>query len=121
MLRSYMTTMQSDKCMPLSRYLNSASEVIDGRARRKRVMARSQSFEFPPKEGFIVTHFLTVADVQRSADFYQRILGGTILRSGEPTFLQIANTWLILNVGGGPTDDKPTVTLEPPQDPNRVS
>ena len=84
-------------------------------------MATSQSFEFPPKEGFIVTHFLTVADVQRSADFYQRILGGTILRSGEPAFLQIANTWLILNVGGGPTDDKPAVTLEPPQDPNRVS
>jgi predicted enzyme related to lactoylglutathione lyase len=84
-------------------------------------VATSQSFEFPPKEGFIVTHFLTVADVQRSADFYQRILGGAILRSGEPTFLQIANTWLILNVGGGPTDDKPTVTLAPPQDPNRVS
>jgi predicted enzyme related to lactoylglutathione lyase len=84
-------------------------------------VATSQSFEFPPREGFIVTHFLTVADVQRSADFYQRILGGTILRSGEPTFLQIANTWLILNVGGGPTDDKPTVTLEPPQDPNRIS
>jgi predicted enzyme related to lactoylglutathione lyase len=84
-------------------------------------VATSQSFEFPPREGFIVTHFLTVTDVQRSADFYQRILGATLLRSGEPTFLQIANTWLILNVGGGPTDDKPTVTLETPQDPNRVS
>jgi lactoylglutathione lyase len=84
-------------------------------------VATSQSFEFPPKEGFIVTHFLTVADVQRSADFYQRILGGTVLYSGEPTFLQIANSWLILNVGGGPTDDKPTVTLEPPQQPDRVS
>ena len=84
-------------------------------------MATSQTFEFPPREGFIVTHFLTVADVQRSADFYQRVLGATLLRSGEPTFLQIANSWLILNVGGGPTDDKPTVTLEPPQDPDRVS
>ncbi len=84
-------------------------------------MTTSQSFEFPPKEGFIVTHFLTVADVGRSADFYERILGGTVLRSGEPTFLQIANSWLILNVGGGPTDDKPTVTLAPPQDPDRVS
>jgi catechol 2,3-dioxygenase-like lactoylglutathione lyase family enzyme len=77
-------------------------------------MTTSQSFEFPPKEGFIVTHFLTVADVGRSADFYERILGGTVLRSGEPTFLRLANSWLILNVGGGPTDDKPTVTLAPP-------
>jgi hypothetical protein len=28
---------------------------------------------------------------------------------------------LILNVGGGPTDDKPEVTLEPPGDPSRTS
>jgi len=25
--------------------------------------------------------------------------------------MKLANSWLILNVGGGPTDDKPTVTL----------
>jgi len=84
-------------------------------------METSQTFELPPREGFIVTHFLTVADVGRSADFYQRILGATLLRSGEPTFLQIANGWLILNVGGGPTDDKPTVTLAPPERPDRVA
>jgi lactoylglutathione lyase len=84
-------------------------------------MATSQSFEFPPKEGFIITHFLTVADVRRSAEFYERILGGAILHSGEPTFLQVANSWLILNVGGGPTDDKPTVTLLPPEQLDRVS
>jgi lactoylglutathione lyase len=84
-------------------------------------MVTPQSFEFPPKEGFIVTQFLTVADVRRSAEFYERILGGTILHDGEPTFLQIANGWLILNVGGGPTDDKPTVTLVPPEHPDRVS
>ena len=84
-------------------------------------MTTSQTFEFPPKEGFIVTHFLTVADVGRSADFYQGVLGATVLRSGEPTFLRLANSWLILNVGGGPTDDKPSVTLETPQDPDRVS
>jgi predicted enzyme related to lactoylglutathione lyase len=84
-------------------------------------MATSPTFALPPQEGFIITHFLTVADVQRSAEFYQRILGGAIIRSGEPTILQIANSWLILNVGGGPTDDKPTVTLAPPQDPDRVA
>jgi lactoylglutathione lyase len=35
--------------------------------------------------------------------------------------MKIANSWLILNVDGGPTDDKPTVTLSPPTDPDRTS
>ena len=78
-------------------------------------------YQYPPKEGFILTHFLTVADVKRSAEFYLRILGGKVIRDGEPTIIQIANSWLILNVGGGPTDDKPTVTLHTPQNPNEVS
>jgi lactoylglutathione lyase len=84
-------------------------------------MNPNQPYQMPPTQGFVLTHFLTVADVQRSAEFYQRVLGGVVVRSGEPTVLQIANSWLILNVGGGPTDDKPTVTLRPPQDPNDVS
>ena len=44
-----------------------------------------------------------------------------MVRSGEPTIIQLANSWLIVNVGGGPTDDKPTVTLRPPVNPNEVS
>ena len=84
-------------------------------------MTTSQNYQLPPKEGFVLTHFLTVADVQRSAEFYLRILGGTLVRSGEPTIIRIANSWLILNVGGGPTDDKPTVTLHVPESLNEVS
>ncbi len=84
-------------------------------------MSTRADSHLPPKEGFILTHFLTVADVKRSAEFYVRILGGTVVRSGEPTIIQIANSWLIVNVGGGPTDDKPNVTLRPPQNPNEVS
>ena len=84
-------------------------------------MSNKEDYQLPPKEGFVLTHFLTVADVQRSAEFYLRILGGTIVRSGEPTIIHIANSWLILNVGGGPTDDKPNVTLRPPQNSNEVS
>jgi len=82
---------------------------------------KREDYQYPPKEGFILTHFLTVANVKRSAEFYLRIFGGKIIRSGEPTIIQIANSWLILNVGGGPTDDKPTVTLRTPQNPNEVS
>ena len=82
---------------------------------------REDSYQFPPKEGFILTHFLTVADVKRSAEFYSRILGGDVVLNSEPTILRIANTWLILNVGGGPTDDKPDVTLRTPQNPREFS
>ena len=79
-------------------------------------MTNSAEYALPPKAGFVLTHFLTVADVSRSAEFYARVLGGQVIRAGQPTILQVANSWIILNVGGGPTDDKPTVTLHPPHD-----
>jgi len=81
-------------------------------------MTSKANYSLPPHEGIVLTHFLTVADVERAADFYGRVLGGEIVRRGEPTFIRLANSWIIVNVGGGPTDDKPTVTLRPPDDPN---
>lgn len=35
--------------------------------------------------------------------------------------IQLANTWLIVNVGGGPTPDKPSVTLGVLADPDKIS
>jgi lactoylglutathione lyase len=70
---------------------------------------------------FIVTTTLIVADVARSAAFYRDMFGATVLREGEPTFLRFGNIWLILNVGGGPTDDKPNVVAAPPRDPDLLS
>ena len=78
--------------------------------------------DFPrPKEGIVLTHFIVTADVGRSRHFYADILGGEVVLDGEPTIVALGNSWVILNVGGPPTDDKPTVTLEPPRDPDRVS
>jgi catechol 2,3-dioxygenase-like lactoylglutathione lyase family enzyme len=78
--------------------------------------------EFPaPSEGFVLTHFIVSADVPRSAAFYKDVLGGEVVMEGEPTILQVANSWVIINVGGGPTEDKPDVVLDVPDDPNRVS
>jgi catechol 2,3-dioxygenase-like lactoylglutathione lyase family enzyme len=78
--------------------------------------------EFPaPKEGIALTHFIVADDVERSRRFYTEVLGGETIRAGEPSFVALANSWIIINVGGGPTDDKPSVTLETPPDPNRVS
>jgi len=78
--------------------------------------------EFPaPKEGIVLTHFIVTSDVARSRHFYTHVLGGEVLRDGEPTIVALANSWIIINVGGPPTDDKPTVTLETPRDPDHVS
>ena len=74
-----------------------------------------------PKEGIVLTHFIVSADVARSSRFYVDVLGGELVTEGEPSIVALANSWIIINVGGGPTDDKPTVTLETPRDPNRVS
>jgi catechol 2,3-dioxygenase-like lactoylglutathione lyase family enzyme len=69
----------------------------------------------------VLTHFIVSDDVERSRRFYTEVLGGTTVLSGEPSCVALANSWIIINVGGGPTDDKPTVTLETPPDPNRTS
>ena len=72
-------------------------------------------------EGILLTHFLVSADVERSRRFYTDVLGGVTVQSGEPTYVALANSWIIINAGGGPTEDKPTVTLEPPRELDRVS
>jgi catechol 2,3-dioxygenase-like lactoylglutathione lyase family enzyme len=82
-------------------------------------------YEMPPREGFTVAHFLTVADMERSARFYATVFGGRIVSRGDsrgaPAVIEIANTWLIVSIGGGPTPDKPSVTLSTLTDPDRIS
>src|ERR1700736_556499 len=78
--------------------------------------------DFPaPKEGFVITHFLVVSDQDRSREFYKSLFDGKVLIERDPVIMKVANTWLILNAGGGPTDGKPTVPLTTPPDPNRTS
>ena len=78
--------------------------------------------EFPaPSEGILLTHFIVSDDVERSRRFYTDVLGGETIMAGEPAFVALANSWIIINTGGGPTEDKPTVTLEAPSDIDRTS
>jgi predicted enzyme related to lactoylglutathione lyase len=69
----------------------------------------------------IVAYFIVSDDVERSRRFYAEVLGGTVVFGPEPTNIALANSFIVINAGGGPTDDKPTVTLETPSDPDRVS
>jgi catechol 2,3-dioxygenase-like lactoylglutathione lyase family enzyme len=70
-----------------------------------------------------LTRLLVVSDVERSRDWYVNVLGATLYREygGTSCVLQLLESWLLLVTGGGPTDDKPTVTFAPPGDPDRVS
>jgi catechol 2,3-dioxygenase-like lactoylglutathione lyase family enzyme len=79
-----------------------------------------------PSEGILLTHFIVSDDVERARRFYTDVLGGeTVFRGdsskGEPSIIALANGWITINVGGGPTPDKPTVTLHAPRDPDHVT
>ena len=61
------------------------------------VEVEKKSYQMPPQDGFTVAFFLTVADIERSARFYETVFGGRILSRGPPGYIQIANAWLIVN------------------------
>jgi len=75
----------------------------------------------PPTFEMALAHFIVSDDVERSRRFSTEVLGGKTVRAGEPSYVALANSWIIINVGGGPTDDKPSVTLETPRDADRTS
>ena len=79
--------------------------------------------QFPaPTEGIAITHFLVSRDVVRTRRFYTEVLGGEAVLEGDFfSIVALANGWVTISVAGGPTDDKPTVTLEPPSDLDHVS
>src|SRR5215475_13157254 len=78
--------------------------------------------DFPaPTEGIAITWFIVSRDVERSRRFYTEVLGGETLLEGELSIVALANGWITISVGGGPTEDKPAVTLEPPSHLDRAS
>ncbi|MFF2996698.1 VOC family protein [Streptomyces sp. NPDC057950] len=74
-----------------------------------------------PEHGLLLTHFLTVSDVAVSRRFYADVFGGEVVMEENPAIVKVANSWIIMNPGGGPTPDKPDVTLEVPRSTERVS
>ena len=77
--------------------------------------------DFPaPEEGFVITQFITVSDINKSLEFYATVFGGKILFDSGPGIIKVANTWIIVNTGGGPTDDKPEHYLEAPTPEDRT-
>jgi hypothetical protein len=47
------------------------------------VQIEQKNYEMPPRDGLTVTLFITVADIDRSADFYETVFGGRVLSRGD--------------------------------------
>src|SRR5262244_4049678 len=74
-----------------------------------------------PTEGFLVTLFITVRNVARSRAFYSEVLGGQVVLEENPCMVKLANSWVIMNPGGGPTPDKPDISVVNYEFDNTVS
>jgi catechol 2,3-dioxygenase-like lactoylglutathione lyase family enzyme len=76
-----------------------------------------------PGEGMELTHILVVSDMERSLPFYRDVLGADLQREygGSSAVFSFNGAWLLIVTGGGPTEDKPSVTFDTPADADRVS
>lgn len=80
------------------------------------------SAQFPLPD-MALTHILVVSDLEQARNFYRDVLGASLYGEygGTSIVFDFNGAWLLVVTGGGPTDDKPTVTFAPPDLPNRVS
>lgn len=69
-----------------------------------------------PTDDMELTRLLVVSDLERSRAWYTDVLGASLYREygGTSCVLQLLGQWLLLVTGGGPTDDKPTVSFVTP-------
>ena len=83
--------------------------------------------DFPaPSEGFVLTHTLIVKDRAASCQWYKTMLDGKVVMDmgdkGGPCIVKAANSWIVINVGGGdPTVDKPNTTVKVKEDQGVLS
>lgn len=80
----------------------------------------ANDFPDPGPDRLILTTLLIVMDQDRARDFYEKVLGATVVLERDPVILRFHNSWIIANIGGGPTEDKPGVTMAPPSDLHSV-
>jgi catechol 2,3-dioxygenase-like lactoylglutathione lyase family enzyme len=76
-----------------------------------------------PTDATDLTRLLVVSDLARSTAWYRDVLGAEIVREygGTSVVARFVGSWLLIVTGGGPTADKPTITMAPPADPDVAS
>lgn len=69
-----------------------------------------------------LTTILVVSDLQRARSWYLHVLGADLYGEygGTSVVLSFLGAWLLLVTAAGPTEDKPTVTMTEPTDPDRI-
>ena len=55
-------------------------------------MSSATKFQFPPRDGFVVTHFLVVADQKQSRDYFRDVFGAEVVRERDPVILKHRHT-----------------------------
>ena len=63
---------------PIDRSLVYVRELLHGvqneeKSSMNQVQVEQKSYQMPPQDGFTVAHFLTVADIEQSARFYETV------------------------------------------------
>jgi lactoylglutathione lyase len=76
-----------------------------------------------PEPNAPLTHILVVGDIEVSKRFYSGVLGASLFREygGTSAVYEFLGCWLLLVTSGGPTPDKPSISMAPPRDPDIVS
>ncbi|HEY3164873.1 MAG TPA: VOC family protein [Candidatus Limnocylindrales bacterium] len=76
-----------------------------------------------PADATDLTRLLVVSDLDRSIAWYRDVLGAELVGEygGTSAVFRFVGCWLLLVTGGGPTADKPTVTMAAPADPDTTS
>ena len=73
-----------------------------------------------PADATDLTRLLVVSDLAASVAWYRDVLGAELVGEygGTSAVFRFVGCWLLVVTGGGPTADKPTVTMAPPRDPS---
>jgi len=76
-----------------------------------------------PEPDAVISTIMVVGDADAAAGWYERVLGAELFRTygGTTAVLQFQGMWFVLVTGGGPTPDKPGVTMAEPDDLDPVS
>jgi hypothetical protein len=69
----------------------------------------------PPAAQIVLAHFIVSNDVERSRRFYAEVLGGTVVFSGEPTYVALSNSWRrrAISTGSAASSISGSQTLRP--------
>jgi hypothetical protein len=69
------------------------------------VQIEQKSYEMPPREGVSIAQFLTVADIERSARYYEKVFGARILSLGDSLSGGLPRAFCLRTQEAGPPCD----------------